>query len=106
MNFRGIIQYSKAINIEVVIWPLALIFLSTLDPHVEHWSLCPLKNLGFESCPGCGLGRSISLIFQGEYEASFSAHPLGALAILILAYRTVYLTFLSIKELASKKNLS
>lgn len=106
MSMNKVTLYIKSINIEMIIWPLALIILSTLDPHVEHWSLCPLKNLGFESCPGCGLGRSIGLLFQGEYKASFNAHPLGALAIIILTYRTVYLAILSFKEISSKKSLS
>lgn len=106
MKTSKIISYVSTINIEMVIWPLALIILSTLDPHKEHLSLCPLNNLGFEFCPGCGLGRSVSLIFRGEYKASFDAHPLGVLAVIILSYRTIYLAHLSIKKISIKKNLS
>lgn len=96
--------YLKNINIEMILWPLALIFLATLDPHVEHWSLCPIKNLGVEFCPGCGLGRSITLLFQGEFRESFHAHPLGGFAIIALGYRSLYLGLTYKKEVLDKRH--
>ncbi|PWL39191.1 DUF2752 domain-containing protein [Flagellimonas aquimarina] len=32
------------------------------------------KLFGFE-CPGCGMQRSVSLIFQGEFLAAFTMYP-------------------------------
>ncbi|WP_332911961.1 DUF2752 domain-containing protein [Algoriphagus boritolerans] len=46
-----------------------------MEPHAEsHLSLCPLNQLGFEWCPGCGLGRSMNLLAHGDFQASWSMH--------------------------------
>ncbi len=88
----------------MIIWPCALIFLSLLDTQTHHWSLCPLNNLGFEHCWGCGLGRSISFLFHGEFAQSFETHPLGSFAVIVLVYRTFYLAHLSLKEFSNKRH--
>ena len=75
--------------LEPTIWITALILLAATDPAGSlHVSLCPLANLGFDFCPGCGLGHSISYAMKGQVLASFSAHPLGFFAIGILLYRS------------------
>ncbi|MEP2772091.1 MAG: DUF2752 domain-containing protein [Fulvivirga sp.] len=74
-------------NSEAIIWLLALIALASMEPTAEHASLCPLANLGWEFCPGCGLGHSIAFIFRGDFEASFAAHPLGLPALIMLVFR-------------------
>ncbi|MEX2232255.1 MAG: DUF2752 domain-containing protein [Cyclobacteriaceae bacterium] len=58
----------------------------------SHFSLCPLKNAGWDLCPGCGLGMSISLLFHGQISESFQAHPLGIFALIILSFRIIDLT--------------
>ncbi|MTI25174.1 DUF2752 domain-containing protein [Fulvivirga kasyanovii] len=84
---------------EGIIWLTALIALALLPTESStHFTLCPLSNLGLDFCPGCGLGRSISLAFQGELTASFATHPLGLFAIIILSYRIITLSFYSIKS--------
>jgi Protein of unknown function (DUF2752) len=52
-----------------------------------HFTLCPLYNLGFDFCPGCGLGNSISYLFHGQLRQSFAAHPLGIFAVIVLSLR-------------------
>ena len=84
---KAVSSFLSSVNVEIFIWPLGLIALATMDPEVEHMSLCLLKNLGFEHCPGCGVGRSIAFIFQGEFMKSFQTHPLGGFAIMALVYR-------------------
>lgn len=82
---------------EALLWVVALVALAIIPIDQEaHFTLCPLSNFGFDFCPGCGLGRSISLAFNGQLEASFKTHPLGLLAIIILSYRIVTLTFYSV----------
>lgn len=82
----------KIINPEVIIWSAALIYLAFLnDADVTHFSICPLSNLGIDSCPGCGLGKSITLFFNGDISGSFNTHLLGIPAVLILTYRIVSL---------------
>jgi hypothetical protein len=93
-------SYIQRINIELFIWPAALVLLYFMDPHTTHaFSLCPLKYLGVTWCPGCGLGHSISFLMHGEWKASFHSHPLGAFAIIILIYRTLQLGLQSFTEL-------
>ncbi len=72
---------------EMICWILAIGALATSNPHEHHYSLCPIANLGFDFCPGCGLGRSISALLQGEIATSFSLHWFGIPATGILIYR-------------------
>ncbi|WP_233276895.1 DUF2752 domain-containing protein [Mucilaginibacter paludis] len=56
-----------------------------------HFELCPLKLLGINWCPGCGLGHSISYLFHGNIPASLHAHWLGIPAIIIIFRRILFL---------------
>ena len=73
---------------EGLIWICALVFLALQDPGHHHYTLCPLNNLGFSFCPGCGLGRAIAWFFRGDLEASLMAHPMGIPAVVLLLYRS------------------
>ncbi len=69
-------------------WMAGLFYLMLIDPNsVHHFSFCPLKNLGFDFCPGCGLGLSISKIFHFDFYGSFQTHPLGVPALIIILNR-------------------
>lgn len=81
----------RRIDTELLMWSGALIALGLSDPHRAHFSLCLLKNLGFEHCPGCGLGHSISFLLRGEWAASWQSHPLGGPALLIIGHRIIRL---------------
>jgi hypothetical protein len=64
-------------------WTLALIALYFMG---EGPSLCLFKWIGFDHCPGCGLGRSVHLLLHGSFTESFNAHLLGLPATLAIAY--------------------
>jgi hypothetical protein len=74
-------------NFEGFFWLSALMLLALMSPALEAPSLCAFHWLGVESCPGCGLGHSISAAFHGQFAASIDYHPLGIFAILILSIR-------------------
>jgi hypothetical protein len=74
---------------EAVIWISALVFLAVSDPSVHHYTVCPLDNLGFSYCPGCGLGRSVGYFFRLDIESSFLSHPLGIPAVILFIHRSV-----------------
>lgn len=76
---------------ELIIWSAALILLALSYPSSNHFTLCPLENLGISWCPGCGLGRSISYLFYGEVKLSFQQHFLGIPALIILIQRILQL---------------
>jgi Protein of unknown function (DUF2752) len=73
--------------LELVFWVSAIVLLATANPHEHHFSLCPLANLGFDWCPGCGLGRSIIALFHGDIYASLKYHWFGIPALFIILYR-------------------
>ena len=83
--FVGWLWFKK----EAFIWLAALTWLALADPSGHHYSICPLHNLGFSFCPGCGLGRSIGYFFRLDPVSSFQAHPLGILAVILLIYRII-----------------
>ena len=86
---------------ELTFWITAIFFLALMPPSVDpHYSLCVFKMAGIDFCPGCGLGHSISHLFHGNLQASFSSHPLGIFAtivILIRIYKLLLLHFSSKK---------
>lgn len=78
------------LGIEASIWIISLIYLSLINvPEKTNFTLCPLSNLGFEFCPGCGLGNSISYLFRGDIVSSFQSHPLGIFALIIISLRII-----------------
>jgi hypothetical protein len=79
---------------ELVFWLAALISLALTDPgQSAHYSLCPLKAIGFTWCPGCGLGHSISWLFRGNIINSWHAHWFGVPALVIILYRIYVLAY-------------
>jgi hypothetical protein len=80
------------IGIEAFIWTCGLFYLIFINsPEAYHFTICPISNLGFDFCPGCGLGNSISFLFQGNLEASFQSHPFGIFAFVIIVTRIISL---------------
>jgi len=82
----------RKINLELLFSIMALLYLATINPAAAHVSLCPVKNFGFDWCPGCGLGHAISYIFHGEIEKSWNSHPLGWFAIIVITHRIITLS--------------
>lgn len=77
----------RKLNIELLFWISGLIWLFIDNPHENHFSFCPIKNLGFSFCPGCGLGHAISFLFHGNLQQSFDSHPLGIFALIVIIAR-------------------
>ena len=85
-------EFWSFVGLEAFFWILGLFYLIVINnPEAVHLTVCPISNLGFDFCPGCGLGNSISYLFRGNIEASFNSHPLGILAFLIILIRIITL---------------
>ena len=94
-----IFLYVRLIGFEGFIWIAALFYFAFfVDPFETHFTICPLANAGFEHCPGCGLGSSISLFFHGYFVESFNAHILGIPAILIVVHRIYSILKFNLKK--------
>jgi hypothetical protein len=79
-------------NLEALMWLAGLVYLVLINPYsADHLNLCAFNAIGIDSCPGCGLGKSISMIFHGDITHSFESHPLGIIALLIITFRIVTL---------------
>lgn len=77
---------------EALMWASALIYLVFIDPYqAQHFTLCPYKNLGIDFCPGCGLGKSISMFYHFDFIHSLQTHPLGIIAFFLISYRIISL---------------
>jgi len=86
-------------NLELIFWIAALVILFVIEPSQVHFTLCPISNLGFDFCPGCGLGHSIHYALRLNFQDSFMSHPLGIFAILIIIYRIFKLIFKPLKAI-------
>jgi hypothetical protein len=90
-------KYLRLLNMELFFWLGALIYLSAIDPAgTSHLALCPIKNIGLDICPGCGLGQSVSFLLHGYLKESVQCHPLGIPALGVIAGRVTQLVKLSI----------
>ncbi len=70
-----------------------LLIVSDLDKYMLP---CYTKKyFGFE-CAGCGIQRSLSLIYQGEFLAAFKMYP-GIYGLLLLAFLVVLNVFFKFK---------
>lgn len=93
MHIEQIKRFVTTFPLEAIIWFSGLVILACADPVQDaHISLCPIAYLGYDFCPGCGLGRSITLLFHGSLDSSLRTHPLGIIAAGMLIQRTVQLT--------------
>jgi hypothetical protein len=78
---------------ELIFWVAALIALAMSNPTAAaHLTLCPLKLMGINWCPGCGLGHSIAFLLHGDVRNSFHAHWLGIPALVVICHR-IYVLF-------------
>ncbi|MFC2085181.1 DUF2752 domain-containing protein [Bacteroidota bacterium] len=69
-------------------WILGLTYLAFIDPYSHnHLDLCFFSLIGISFCPGCGLGRSISMIFHADLSGSLEIHPLGFFALIVILFR-------------------
>lgn len=94
----------KRLPLELLIWSGAIVVLAISYPKTTgHFTFCPISNLGFHWCPGCGLGRSISYFLHGEVRLSFQHHWFGIPALFILLYRIVQLFSKFVLHLSSNK---
>ncbi len=86
--FNKLNIFFRNLNTELIFWLVGLAYLafSPLNS-ASHFTICPLKNLGLDYCPGCGLGSSIINIFHLKIVESFSIHPLGIPALIIIIFR-------------------
>ena len=71
---RGFLLLKK-INVEATIWIIALAALAVFNPYApgKHFTLCILSHLGFDWCPGCGIGHSISFLLHGDFQSSLGS---------------------------------
>jgi hypothetical protein len=73
-------------------------YLAIIDPFASgHLNLCLFSLAGIESCPGCGVGKSISHIFHGNLMHSIETHALGIFALVIIIYRIISLLYKNYK---------
>jgi hypothetical protein len=83
-------------HLELIFWTIVIIVLFFL-PETPGPSLCVFKAVGFDHCPGCGIGMSIHHALHLNLSQSWEDHPMGILAVLII--------FMRIKQLMpNKKN--
>lgn len=71
--------------------------LTTLLLAVDFMLPCLNKKIFGVECPGCGIQRSVSLLFQGEFVASFKMYPAIYAIILLLGFLLID-TFFTIKH--------
>lgn len=87
-SFSKLKKYFNLIGFEALIWITGLIYLAFFSPLDQaHFTICPLANAGFEYCPGCGLGHSITQLSSGQLIQSFQTHPLGFFALIVIIFR-------------------
>lgn len=80
-------KYYFFLHFEWIALISGLLLMAFLNPFSQAPSICPIDRMGFDFCPGCGLGKSIAFAARGNLSASFQSHPLGLLAIVAIVAR-------------------
>lgn len=81
-------------NFEALAFSIGLLILGMMNPETTNGpGFCLLENLGFQYCPGDGLGHSIAFLFRGDIYNAMQANILGPFAILILSSRILHLLY-------------
>jgi hypothetical protein len=89
-----IVTPGKVFTSELFMWLSALVALAIIDPTQSNLPVvCPVELMGFDLCPGKGLGRSLSFLLRGDLLRAWEAHWLGVPALLILVVRIVKLSY-------------
>lgn len=101
---RRTYQIISHIDLEALAWLSALLYLSIINPYEpKHINLCLFSIAGIENCPGCGIGRSIAMIFRGDLLGSFESHLLGIPALILILKRIYDITKSIIKKTTTNK---
>lgn len=87
MSDREPFKYYFFLHFEWIALISGLLLGAFLDPFSQASSICPIDRMGFDFCPGCGLGKSVAFAARGHLSASFQSHPLGLFAILVIVAR-------------------
>ena len=82
--------------IDQVTWIMALLVLYFMDAS-KDFSFCIFKLMGFQSCPGCGMGHSIHHALHLHFQQSLNDHILGIPATIFILYY-IAKPFLPIKK--------
>ncbi|MEO6721091.1 MAG: DUF2752 domain-containing protein [Ferruginibacter sp.] len=87
------IFYLVKTRLELLCWSAALILLFLMPVNIGEQSLCVFRFIGFNSCPGCGLGHAIHSVLHLQFGQSFHEHIFGIPAVLIILNRIKHLSF-------------
>lgn len=101
-------RYYFFLHFEWIALLSGLLLMIFMNPSTQAASFCPIDQLGFDFCPGCGLGKSMALAARGYLSASLQSHPLGLLAIAVIIGRigSIYRrNYNLIKEKKNEKNI-
>jgi hypothetical protein len=72
---------------EQVIWITALLLLFFWTPSEAETSLCILRFMGFQSCPGCGIGHSIHFALHFDFSEAWQHHFAGIPATVVMLFK-------------------
>gem|GEM_PF-5132641 len=74
------------VDLELIVWSLALAFILFLDPHATGWSFCPRSWFDLW-CPGCGVTRAMAAIMNFEYGLAWSLNPIAFFVMPVIGFR-------------------
>lgn len=80
-------------NIELLFWLTGLMLLFFLDVSKPQTSFCFFSWVGFEECPGCGLGHSIHYALHLDVSNAIYHHIMGIPAVIIIFIRIKQLLY-------------
>ena len=102
--FNKTIKIIQEIDVEALFWLGAFLYLAVINPYEpRHLSFCLFSIVGIENCPGCGLGKSISMVFHGNFIGSLESHPFGIPALILITRRIFQLIRKTITKKSTKQ---
>lgn len=95
---RHVLRAARRVPFEAWAWSAGLLALALADPtapgllDVCGWQWLGVPGLlGWEGCPGCGLGHAVAFLLDGQFAPALEAHLLAPFAVVVLVGRVAVL---------------
>ncbi len=91
------------VTAEWIFWSATVLLLAATDPTDPPLvELCIWKFVGYDPCPGCGLGHALAYLLKGNLLSAIDAHPLSPFAAGVILLRIKSLWPLSRRTVAER----
>ena len=92
-------------NLEIIFWISGMVLIFFMNTESNQATLCVFRFIGFNHCPGCGIGHSIHHALHFQFWQSYQSHWMGLPSVVIIFFRIHQLGILKYGKISNKNPL-